>query len=223
MELQGKKIAFLGDSITEGVGVENLNNRYDNILLREHRLCGVQNLGISGTRLAHQSVPSEKPHYDLCFAGRAYLLDTSADICVVYGGVNDYIHGDAYIGSPEDKTPETFWGAVNYLMCTLKEKFAGKPVVFLTPARNRLRGITDEVPSARPMKKEDAMPLKGYADIIKQAGKTNGVYILDLYNDFRINPNIEEHFEKYTVDGLHFNDEGHKALAKIIRDYLLAL
>lgn len=39
----------------------------------------VNNYGIGGTRLAHQVRPSEKPRYDLCFCGRAYEMDTTAD------------------------------------------------------------------------------------------------------------------------------------------------
>ena len=38
MELQGKRIAFLGDSITEGTGVDDRSNRYDNRLLK---MCGL--------------------------------------------------------------------------------------------------------------------------------------------------------------------------------------
>ncbi len=223
MKLEGKKIAFLGDSITEGIGLADQTNRYDNIILREYGLCAIQNQSISGSRLAHQMTPSEKPHYDLCFCGRAYWLDPSADLCVVYGGVNDYIHGDAYIGKETDTTPVTFHGGVNFLMKALKEKFPGKPIVFMTPARSCLRGVTDEIVSPRPMKKPDAMPLKGYADILVEAGKRNGVHVLDLYRTLPINPNHPEDFKKYTMDGLHFNDEGHKMLAKTLADFLLAL
>ncbi len=223
MNLTGKKITFLGDSITEGVGVTDQNNRYDNILLRELHLSGTQNQSVSGSRLAHQMVPSEKPHYDLCFSGRAYFLDTTADVCIVYGGVNDYIHGDAYVGEETDTTPATFWGGVNFLMKALKDKFPGKPIVFLTPARSCLRGVTDMLPSPRPMKKPDAMALEGYADIIVAAGKKNDVHVLDLFRDLPVNPNNQADFEKYTTDGLHFNDEGHKLLAKMLMEFLLAL
>ncbi len=223
MTLEGKKIAFLGDSITEGVGVADQANRYDNVLLRDYGLAATQNQSISGSRLAHQMVPSEKPHYDLCFCGRVYWLDPTADLCVVYGGVNDYIHGDAYIGEETDTTPTTFQGAVNFLMKALKDKYPGKPVVFMTPARSCLRGVTDEIVSPRPMKKPDALPLAGYANIIAAAGKRNGVHVLDLYRELPINPNRPEDFAKYTTDGLHFNDEGHRALARKLADFLLAL
>lgn len=224
MELKGKIINFLGDSITEGVGVtDTANNRYDNIIRREHSLKYANNYGIGGTRLAHQEKPSEKPRFDLCFCGRAYNIDFSADVTVVYGGVNDYIHGDAPIGNPSDTTPATFWGGVNFLMTFLKENFAGKPIVFMTPARACFSGLSDELPSDRPMKKPDAMPLLGYVDIIRTAGEAHGIPVLDLYHNLPINPNNPEDCEKYTADGLHFNDEGHKILAKTLADFLMKL
>ncbi len=73
MELKNKTINFLGDSITEGVGVSDIkNSRYDNRLKEMLELKKVNNYGMGGTRIAHQSVPSEEPRYDLCFCGRAY-------------------------------------------------------------------------------------------------------------------------------------------------------
>ena len=147
MELKGKIIDFLGDSITEGVGVCDQNNRYDNVAHRRLGLAAHYNYGIGGTRLAHQSAPSETPRYDLCFCGRAYLLEKSADLIVVYGGVNDYIHGDAYFGKMEDRTPETFCGALNILIAGLTEKYPRARILFMTnynrwPTKNKL-GLSD--------------------------------------------------------------------------------
>ena len=143
MELKGKIIDFLGDSITEGVGVTDQNNRYDNIVHRRLELAAHYNYGIGGTRLAHQSAPSETPRYDLCFCGRAYMLEKSADLIVVYGGVNDYIHGDAYFGKMEDRTPETFCGAVYFLMNFLKTNYEGKQIVLgFRPESNEVKCVT---------------------------------------------------------------------------------
>lgn len=223
MELKGKKVAFLGDSITEGAGVSDVANcRYDNRLAKEYGLSQTFNYGIGGTRLAHQSRPSEKPRYDLCFCGRAYNIDPSADIVVVYGGVNDYIHGDAYFGTMEDKTPETFCGAVYFLMTLLKESFAGKPVVFMTPAHCNFKGVSDREPCPRPIKR-DARPLYEYVEVIKARGVELGIPVLDMFEKLGLDPNCEEVKEKYTVDGLHFNDEGHAYIAKALGDFLTSL
>ena len=223
MELTGKIIDFLGDSITEGVGVTDQNNRYDNVLHRRFELAAHYNYGIGGTRLAHQSVPSEIPRYDLCFCGRAYMLDKSADLIVVYGGVNDYIHGDAYFGTMEDRTPTTFCGAVYFLMNLLKTNYEGKKIVFMTPAHMHFKGISDKCLSGRPMKKPDAQPLSAYVEVIKARGEELGIPVLDLFEKLPIDPNNESDREKYTVDGLHFNDEGQGILAKTLGDFLETL
>jgi lysophospholipase L1-like esterase len=223
MELKGKIIDFLGDSITEGVGVYDQNNRYDNVAHRRLELAAHYNYGIGGTRLAHQSAPSEIPRYDLCFCGRAYMLEKSADLIVVYGGVNDYIHGDAYFGKMEDRTPETFCGAVYFLMNFLKTNYEGKQIVFMTPAHMHFKGISDKFPTGRPMKKPDAQPLAAYVEVIKARGEELGIPVLDLFEKLPIDPNNESDREKYTVDGLHFNDIGHEILANTLCDFLESL
>ena len=223
MELKGTIIDFLGDSITEGVGVTDQNNRYDNVIHRRFELAAHYNYGIGGTRLAHQSVPSEIPRYDLCFCGRAYLLDKSADLIVVYGGVNDYIHGDAYFGTMDDRTPTTFCGAVYFLMNFLKTNYEGKQIVFMTPAHMHFKGISDKCLSGRPMKKPDAQPLSAYVEVIKARGEELGIPVLDLFEKLPIDPNNESDREKYTVDGLHFNDDGQGILAKTLGDFLETL
>ena len=223
MNLAGKRVAFLGDSITEGAGVVDQSNRYDNVLKKECGLAETFNYGIGGTRIAHQSVPSEKPRYDLCFCGRVFNMIPDADIVVVYGGVNDYIHGDAPIGEKGDVTPATFRGGVYFLMNTLTELYPNAKIVFMTPARSCLRGVTDKMPSARPMKKPDAMPARGYVDIILETAKELGIPTLNLYDDLGIDPNLPEDFAKYTVDGLHFNDTAHHIIAGKLKALLESL
>ena len=224
MELEGKRIAFLGDSITEGVGVSNISeNRYDNRLKKTYGLEAVYNYGIGGTRLAHQSVPSEKPRHDLCFCGRAYDINKNADIIVVYGGVNDYLHGDASFGDMSDRTNLTFCGAVFFLMEFLKTHYRDKTIVFMTPAHCHYNGVSDKQVSVRPMKNTDAKPLQAYVDVIKARGKELGIPVLDLFENLGLDANLESDKDNYTVDGLHFNDEGHAYIAKALGDFLTSL
>lgn len=224
MELKGKIINFLGDSITEGKGVSDVeNNRYDNILKREYGLKAVYNYGIGGTRYAHQTKPSLKPRYDLCFCGRAYNLNPEADIIVVFGGVNDYLHGDAPIGNWGDDTPATFYGAVRFLMSTLKTNYENETIIFITSAHMYYDGIVETKPSTRPSKLEDALPLLGYINIVKQTAKEFDIPVLDMFENLGIDPNKQDDREKYTIDGLHFNDEGHYFIAKAIGKFLESL
>ena len=66
------------------------------------------------------------------------------------------------------------------------------------------------------MKRADALPLKGNADIIIEKAKKYNIPVLNMMEKLPIDPNIPAHCEKYTTDGLHFNDEGHKVIAKTI-------
>lgn len=221
MNLEGKIINFMGDSITEGVGVENcLECRYDNMMKESCGLKEVHNYGVSGTRLAHQKKPSDPPRFDLCFCGRAYDLCPDADITVIYGGVNDYFHGDAPFGTMEDKTPATFCGGVEFLMTLLKELYPHTKIIFMTPARCHYESGTDELPSDREEKCADAKPLKEYVKVISEKGLKHNIPVLNLYERLPINPNIPEHNSKYTIDGLHFNAEGHKAIAALLADFI---
>ena len=225
MNIKGFKVNFLGDSITEGIGVSDIQNcRYDNYLAKKLELSEVNNHSISGSRLAHQAFPSAKPWYDLCFCGRAYEMDTSADMVIVYGGVNDYIHGDAPFGEPGDTTPSTFCGGVYFLMNYLRNNYGEKPIIFMTPARCFLRGeINDLIPSVHLAKRVPGKPLKAYADAISETAKQFEIKVFDLYNDLGIDPHDLEQYEKYTTDGLHFNDEGHVLLAEKLKAFIEAM
>ena len=225
MELKGLKVNFLGDSITEGTGVtDRANCRYDNRLKVLCGLAATNNYGIGGTRLAHQHIPSEKPRYDLCFCGRAYDMDTTADMVIVYGGVNDYIHGDASFGEIGDKTPDTFCGGVYFLMRYLREVYGQKPIVFMSPARCFLRReVSDLKPSTHAKKTVPGKPLLDYVAVIEETAKQFAIPVLDLYRGLGIDPHDPADFAAYTVDGLHFNDAGHGVIAEKLKAFLEAL
>ena len=225
MDIKGFKIDFLGDSITEGSGVSDpKNNRFDNRLAV---MCGItaKNYGIGGSRLAHQTHPSENPRYDLCFCGRAYNMDKTADMVIVYGGVNDYIHGDAPFGQPGDTTPATYCGAVYFLMNYLRQTYAGKPIVFMTPARCFLRKEVDDLVVSTHARKRPGIgkPLRPYVDAILETAKLFHIPALDLYNDLGLDPHDPEIFDTYTMDGLHFNDAGHAVIAQKLKDFIEAI
>ncbi len=222
MNIQGFNVNFLGDSITEGVGVTDKENcRYVNRMKKICKLATANNYGIGGTRLAHQSQPSVSPRQDLCFCGRAYLMDSSADMVVVYGGVNDYLHGDAPFGQIGDTTPATFCGGVYYLMHYLREVYDNKPIVFMTPARCYFNKEYDDLyPSVHPDKKPDCKPLRAYVDVIVETAKQFHIPVLDLYNNLGLDPHDPQIYYKYTVDGLHFNDAGHEVIAQRLKAFL---
>ena len=225
MNIKGFTVNFLGDSITTGVGVSDIPNcRYDNRIAKMCGLSKVNNHSVNGSRLAHQSFPSAKPWYDLCFCGRAYDMNPNADMVIVYGGVNDYIHGDAPFGEYGDTTPATYCGGIYYLMQYLREIYGDKPIIFMTPARCFLRHEVDDLyPSVHAAKRVPGKPLEAYADVITETAKQFDIRVLDLYHDLGVDPHIPAQFEAYTTDGLHFNDEGHALIAQKLSELIVSL
>ena len=57
-------------------------------------------------------------------------------------------------------------------------------------------------------------------DVIKAAGERHNIPVLDLFAKLPIDPNVAEDGERYTIDGLHFNDAGHAVLADCLIDFL---
>ena len=217
MELKGAVINFLGDSITEGVGASTVENRFTDVLAREFGLKRANNYGVSGSRFARQPVMTEERH-DRDYCMRMEEMDLSADAVVVFGGTNDYGHGDAPLGVPEDREPTTFWGACHYLMNGLLTRYVGKPVVILTPLHR------DHEDNPRGDKKPlSVAPLSVYRDILLEVAAFYGLPVLDLYAVSGIQPANPVCRERLLPDGLHPSDEGHALLAHKIGKFLEGL
>lgn len=211
MELQGKKINFLGDSITEGCCATAPELSYVEVMKRKYGLAAARNYGIGGTRIARQHTPSEEPKFDRDFCSRFAEMDADVDIIVVFGGTNDHGHGDAPMGTDDDRTPDTFRGACHYLFSSLPAQFPGSKIVVLTP----LHRAEENIP-----KGEQGWLLKDYVQVIRDTAAQYCLPVLDLFETSAIKANIPEIAAKLTTDGLHPNDEGHAILAAEIGEFL---
>lgn len=210
MNLEGKVINFLGDSITEGHGTSDLDKVFHQIIKQKHNLKFAYNNGIGGTRIARKTVPSEKPRHDLTFEIRAEIMDRSADAVVVFGGTNDYGHGDAHFGDIDSEDIYTFCGGMNSLITKLKNDFPDADIIFMTPI-HRLNETIPDTP--------DGKILADYAEMIKTICAKRDIKVIDL---FGINP-LDPADETLVPDGLHPNDEGHAVLASVVAEELLKL
>ena len=214
MDLKGKKILFLGDSITEGHGTSTSGKKFSDLIAKnEGAIC--YNYGIGGTRIAYQLKPSENARWDLNFIDRVDEMENDADIVFVFGGTNDYGHGDAPIGSFEDRTPYSFYGAVHTLITKLINKYPQAKIVFATPLH---RGL-----ETRNLEKGGVMQevtLYRYVEILREITEYYAIPTLDLYKCSGMQPLVPVLKEKYMPDGLHPNDLGHVILADRISAFL---
>ena len=212
MELKGKIISFLGDSITQGVGVTFEENRYPDRIGKKHGAKKINNYGIGGTRFAEQG-KKEQPIDFQDFSLRSKELDKESDIIVVFGGTNDFGHGDAPIGNFEDRTPETFYGACHTIMQNLINEYPTAQKVICTP----LHRITEDEPCSR------GLVLRDFVNIIKEVAEYYSIPVCDLWSISGIQPRIDIIKEMYCPDGLHPNDAGQELLAERIANFILKI
>ena len=217
MELKNKKINFLGDSITEGHGTSGKSKIYWS-LIGQNEGAIVRGYGIGGTRFAKQTKPSDNPLFDLDFCTRAKDMDPDADVVVVFGGTNDFGHGDAPIGKPEDRTNETFYGACHQLFSTLIERYPQAVIAVMTPLHraNEDNPCGDRKPNA-------VGTLLDYVRIIREVAELYALPVLDLFATGGICPRFACHREAFAPDGLHPNDAGHEIIARKLTAFLKSL
>ncbi len=218
MDLKGKKLNVLGDSITEGHGTTDESKRFTTLLERDLKLACCRNYGIGGTRFARQRKPSAEPRWDLDFCARAEEMDPDADVVLVFGGTNDFGHGDAPFGAFEDRTEDTFCGACHVLINKLIERFPRSVIVFLTPLHRFNEGDPCGDGKSAPI-----APLSEYVGMIRKTCEWYGLPVLDLYAMSGLQPRVPAIRERYVPDGLHPNDAGHVILADRIEGFLKSL
>lgn len=217
MNIQNKKILFLGDSITEGFGPQDIENVY---WKRLERSCGCVSVGfgISGTRIARQQKPSPDPREDQYFRSRVAAMDEEADVVVIFGGTNDYGHGDAALGCFDDRTDDTFYGALHNLYSDLIAKYPTAQLVVMTPLH---RLGENEAYNTWGLRSVGC--LEDYVDIICEVAGYYGIPVLDLHRLSGLQPEVPQLKERYMPDGLHPNDAGHALIHSRLKGFLETL
>ena len=219
MELKGKKINFLGDSITEGACLDDWNNVYWMRLGRETGAT-VRGYGIGGTRIAPRLNP-ERPGeegFGQYFGSRVAGMDPDADIVVVWGGTNDFGHGDVPLGTIDDRDNTTFYGALHCLYRALWEKYPTAQIVVMTPLHR-----VGEHDTLNEHGNPAIAPFKVIRDTIIEVAAYYSFPVLDLYAVSNLNPELPIIKETFMPDGLHPNDAGHQRIASRLIGFLRSL
>ena len=211
MNLQNKIINVLGDSITQGHGTTAPEHFYVNVLGKLVGAAEVRNFGIGGTRIARQYGAD---NYPWPFTERYRDMPDDADLVLVFGGTNDYGHGDAPFGGFGDRTNDTYIGACHALFKGLIEKYPAARIVVMTPCQ-RAGGLNPSPVTGK--------PLIDYVDAMIEVAAHYSLPVLDLYREGGICPDIPAQRELFMPDGLHPNDAGAYRLAERIAAFLNSL
>ena len=160
----------LGDSITFGYIPDNgaqMDIPYPTEIQNLLHLLRCRNYGISGSTIAVNSgnyAPMCKRYLD---------MNDDADIILVFGGTNDY--GRAVcsdLGTENDSTDTTVYGALNILASGLIEKYPKAFIFFVTPLRR-----ADKISN-----NSKGYSLEDISKAIKQVAYKYSLPVLDLYN-----------------------------------------
>lgn len=232
----GKKVAFLGDSMTDKrhIGTTKCYWEY----LAEMLGFEAFSYGMNGNQMKHLLAQADK------------LLKergSDIDVIVILAGTNDYNsgipignwYGEAYRNVPLENgelggrryrqlvmNNETFCGRINSLMNYLKSNFPTKQIIILTPLHRGFAqfGINNVQP-------EEAYPNKigiyidEYILTLKEAGNVWAVPVIDLNSISGLYPMNDAqtvYFHKADTDRLHPNALGHRRMALALMYQLLA-
>lgn len=229
--LNGKKISFLGDSITEGVGASPSSKRYSSVLCA---LSGAleNNLGLAGSALATNAYNRAD---STRFAARATAENLSgSDLIIIFGGTNDFSYDTKAIGdlfSEQSITPngrigdkvlgaiadtDTFAGALHDLINLVRTNCPNVPILLVTPLN---RGNFSATTPNSKQCNVNGDYLKDFTRAIKEIGAFYSIPVLDMskseldFSDATI-------ASTYSADNLHPNNAGHEIIAKLILSYI---
>ena len=213
MELKGKKIIFIGDSITYGVGPSSFDKTYHALIAKREGIIA-KNYGLSASKIAKYVETVYDLGDNMPFCLRASEMDTDADAVVVFGGTNDYGMGIPLHDAGYTLDKYTFHGALHILIRTLLERYPGKPIVFMTPVHRfnekNVHGFYGK-------------PLSEYVQMIRDVCEAYSIPVCDLYKNAGIYADDPVQRNLYIPDGLHPNDAGHELIAARLTSFLKSL
>ena len=225
----GKKMVVMGDSITAGSHHGDSPIWYQT-LGAEIGMLTSYGSGVSGSAISTTS------YYGTDYQPmvlRYEKLPSDGDLYIVFGGTNDYTLSTP-LGTIDDVTDVSFYGALDVLINGLKQKVPKATIVFLTPLKRygygqtrvgKIKLITPET------KNDEGHDLYDYRKAIMDKCKQYAIPMVDifLFPEFDFSQGQDgvstfnasaENAHPWTNDGLHPNHLGHPALGKVLVPYV---
>lgn len=233
---KNRRICFLGDSITEGIGV-NPDKRYFDILAEKLGF-EAHGYGVNGSKYIGLLGQAEKMHED--FGG-------DVDAIFLFAGTNDY-NGNTPLGSwfsemvepfetnrdengitsrtalfkkrNFDMNPGTFRGSINTVLSYIKHNYAEKQIVLMTPLHRAYSFFdNNNIQRDELYSNEIGYFTDDYAEDVRRASEIWSTELIDLNRISGLFPLFDEsavYFANEDTDRLHPGRRGHERLAEVI-------
>lgn len=232
---KGRKVAFLGDSITDhSTSATNYWGYLEFDLGIKPLVYGVN--GHQMLRIKGQAEKLKKEHGD------------DVDAIFIFAGTNDYF-ADCPLGKWWDHKMEpsnwrgskepaprryftldekTFRGRVNIALDYIKDNFPDAQVILMTPIHRGYANFhwQDNIQSEETFGNPRGLHIEDYVNVVKEASGIWSVPVIDLYAEcglFPIKDSFVKCFKSGTDDRLHPNPEGHRRLAETIKYKILSM
>ena len=234
---KGKKVAFLGDSITDKarIGTQKCYWEYLAEML-ELEACSY---GINGNQMDGLLKQAQQLFQE---------YGQNIDAIIIFAGTNDFNAGvpigkwfeevkrntsisdrkkaeRTYHIMSTDAT--TFCGRINRLMDYLKTNFPNQQIILLTPLhRGYAQFGENNVQPEESYANSNELFIGDYVQKIKEAGNIWAVPVIDLNSLSGLYPMNDSHvpyFHDGETDRLHPNTEGHKRIAQTLKYQMMTL
>ncbi len=207
-EFAGKKITFLGDSITAGTVLSDKNEKYSTVLASE--LNAVEyNMGVSGTTLC-TGVSTRNSRL-----GDISKIPLDSDYVIIMLGTNDFdfarSNADyAPLGEDGSTDTSTVHGAAEQMCKQLAEMFAdNKYHVFIVTPPARKDDLTSNTAG------NNGYTLREFCEVLIAKAQKYGLQYIDMNIDAGLTADD-------MVDTVHPNVSGNAKMAAVLKEHLLA-
>lgn len=213
LDFSDKKIACLGDSITQAANLEGMEDYQQySYPMKLAEILGAEevvNLGIGGSSIGR--------YWQDAFVDRYMDIPEDTDLILVMGGTNDgfCLHREN-VGNFEERSSRTLIGDLDELMRGLKENYPDAEVVFVTPLPNVLHDILRK---DRP----ELMSQRVIVDSMIALAREYEFDVIDLYDSNLLDSHDAAVISNYMPDGVHCNPDGYQILAEHIAADLIRL
>ena len=242
LDLSGKTVGFLGDSITAGNGASpQTTNRYSTVFCNIAG-CTEKNLGNAGTCLAANTKNGRNSERFITRVTSANI--SGCDLLIIFGGTNDFsydikpvgdhfeeetITGSSCTGTKKrvpNSDNETFSGALHELLLAIRAIKPELPIVFITPlTRTSYPGASTSLPDAGSRPSSDEQNANGnylsdFTDAIKDICAFYGVAVFESTNHVPFDY-VRDLNKVYVADNVHPNNKGHAVLATALYRWII--